>query len=154
MNDRYLEGCKPHEPVKPVVVGGNEAGSSRHITGLTLEFKLLPLDRLPLGPQEGAQCSLQHHLCTLFSHTGREGGEGGEGGKGGREGGREEREEGEGGKKGREGRRGGREEREREKRGREMERAKISVYSSCCMMKLLYCMMKLLYCSVCKSYYM
>ena len=62
-----LKGGKPHEPVEAVVIGGDEAGTTSHTTGLTLELKLHPLCLIVEGVIPSA---LKDHFCTFLCDAG------------------------------------------------------------------------------------
>ena len=61
-----LEGGKPHEPVKTVVVRGDDTGAPINATGLTFELKLLPVG---VVIQCTVPCTLEDHFCTFLCNT-------------------------------------------------------------------------------------
>jgi hypothetical protein len=67
----YLEGSEPHEPVEPVVVGGDEAGASGQVPWLTQELVLLPHSLWVLRVL--IHSTLQNHLSPLLSDTAQRG---------------------------------------------------------------------------------
>ena len=63
----YLKGGEPHEPVQTVVVGGDQAGGSRHVARFALELVLFPNCSGAAGVK--AVCALKYDFRSLFGHT-------------------------------------------------------------------------------------
>lgn len=98
---RYLEGSKPHEPVKAVVVGRYDAGTAAGGSWLALELNLLPYSQLSIPSQRAVVGPFKYDLRPLFCYTahtnktveGKREGEGGKEGERSRERGKEGRRE-------------------------------------------------------------
>lgn len=69
MKIKYLEGCKPHEPVEAVVVGGYDARTTASGSWFALELNLLPHSQLTISSQRAVVGPFQYDLCPLLCYA-------------------------------------------------------------------------------------